>query len=184
MCGMSGGVSVGWWNNTMDGCVRIVENENTSYTTRVNNPANRTFIDDNFTNNNAGQKVHGGGLYLNGESIVAVIKRCIFQNCSVDSSDYYYGGALYASPVNSIQTINTTIIDCGPAWNGGGVFLRDIGTCASLRMCVFQECKCRYLGGGLYVRDVNGSNDACLSGSNVTDGDDGGGMGMNKEREG
>ena len=161
----------------MDGCVRIVENENKNYTSREVNPANRIFIDDNFTDID-GKKNHGGGLYLNGSTIVAVIKRCIFRNCSVDSSGDYRGGAIYARPVNSIQTINTTIIDCGPAYHGGGVFLQNIGTCASLRMCVFEECKCRYRGGGVYLAYIPTGDAKCMSGSNVTDGDDGGGMGL------
>ena len=163
---MDSGVSVSSSNNTHNGCVRVAPIANQHYTERQSITTTSTnFTDDTFTNCSGGEN-NGGALYLSGTSIVAVIYGCTFTNCSVTTTEYWCG-AFYAY-VKSIQTVNSSIINCTAKY-AGGACPYSVTECVSFRLCVIEGCHSYYYGGGVYFRICPPGDMTCHSGGNITD---------------
>ena len=127
-----------------------------------------TFTDCSATLSDPDKTFRGGAIGYFPSSAVDLtftITECTFTNCTSE----YSGGAAYIKNAQTCLISRCSFTNCTAlnesSTSGGGLHLRSISACLSVKDCVFDNCTSGKFGGGINIVKSNVTGDECDDGN-------------------
>ncbi|KAH7829885.1 uncharacterized protein MONOS_1419 [Monocercomonoides exilis] len=111
----------------------------------------------------------GGAIWMyNLENGTLNVSFCSFNNCYA----HFGGGGIMCNLIKSVTTENNLFNSCAAENSyGGGIVTRNISLCVRINKCEFKNCVGEYNGGGLFLYNIGFSEIESIETENDREGD-------------